>query len=371
MRAGTELDVFLPVLHPVQYCNIGGNAEIAGDIEHPELASGVCELAFQIADVGIVKLVEIHFRHSEPVVPPDCVGIALYQFEEALHNSFLARIACCAAVGIRGVRVGAPVEKIQSTGRKISETVVAQRPDRRPFKLGRLIKPGRIQRNFVGVAAGRVLIRFRLRVAKQQDLVGKDGIAGREIAEPPQHPDLVALINAGIALDRLHQRAGFALLGSAALAEAATAQCRPEFVDILGWRREIMRCIETGIHRQMGFHPLKPGDHASQRAHMLPESVNCGPRRDAAVSTAGHHQLGAGAKFDRRRGAPRISQLLAATGRTLRAVRHVVLRHRRAQQIKTDNVIAQFGAKASCDGFGDFHGGKLYAALSEGIASQR
>src|SRR5665647_17404 len=35
VRAGAELDVFLSVLHPVQYRHIGGKAEVAGDVEHP------------------------------------------------------------------------------------------------------------------------------------------------------------------------------------------------------------------------------------------------------------------------------------------------------------------------------------------------
>ena len=36
MRAGTELDVLVAVLHPVHDRHVGGNAEIAGDVEHPE-----------------------------------------------------------------------------------------------------------------------------------------------------------------------------------------------------------------------------------------------------------------------------------------------------------------------------------------------
>src|SRR5258706_15429254 len=35
VRARTELDIFLSVLHPVQYRHISRNAEIAGDVEHP------------------------------------------------------------------------------------------------------------------------------------------------------------------------------------------------------------------------------------------------------------------------------------------------------------------------------------------------
>jgi hypothetical protein len=87
---------------------------------------------------------------------------------------------------------------------------------------------------------------------------GRNGFARREIREPPRHSDLVALKNPGIALDRLHQRAGFALLGRAALAEAAAAQSGPELIDRLGRRRKIVRGVIVGVHGQIGFDPLKP-----------------------------------------------------------------------------------------------------------------
>ena len=138
-----------------------------------------------------------------------------------------------------------------------------------------------------------------LRVAEQQDVVGRNGIARRKIREPPRHPDFVALKNSRIALDRLHQRAGFSLLGSGALAEAAAGQSRPELVDVLGRRREIVRRIEVGVQRQIGFDPLEPRDHAGEGAHMLAEACHRGPRRHGPVSAAGHDQLGAGAKLDR------------------------------------------------------------------------
>jgi len=48
-------------------------------------------------------------------------------------------------------------------------------------------------------------------------------------------PDLVALINPGIALDRLHERAGFTLFGGAALAEAAPlSPARSSSIDSAG-----------------------------------------------------------------------------------------------------------------------------------------
>ena len=120
---------------------------------------------------------------------------------------------------------------------------------------------------------------------------GKNGIARREIREPPPHPDFVALKNPGIALDRLHERAGFALLGSAALAEAAAAQSRLELVDRLGAGGEIVRGEVVGVHGQVGVDPLEPRHHAGERAHVLAETRDRGPRRNGPVPPAGHDQL--------------------------------------------------------------------------------
>src|SRR5882724_11538142 len=113
MRAGAELDVFMSVLHPVQYRHISGNAEVAGDVEHPKPASGVGELALQIANVGIVELAEVNLGPLRSIVPPDGVGVSLDQFQKTLNDGFLACVACGAAVGIRVVGVGAAVEKVQ------------------------------------------------------------------------------------------------------------------------------------------------------------------------------------------------------------------------------------------------------------------
>ncbi len=113
------------------------------------------------------------------------------------------------------------------------------------------------------------MVGARLRFAEQQHVVGEDGLARREIGEPPRDPDFVALENAGIALDRFHQRAGFGLLGGRALAEAAAAQPRPELIDVLGRRGEIVLGEEVGVHRQIGFDPLELGHDAGERADML------------------------------------------------------------------------------------------------------
>ena len=163
-------------------------------------------------------------------------------------------------------------------------------------------------------AGRRRLVSPVLRVAEQQDLVRKNGIARREIREPPCHSDLVALKNPGITLDRLHERAGFTLLGSAALAEAAAAQSRPELIDRLGRRRKIVRGIVVGVQGQIGFDPFETRDHAGEGAHVLAETRNRGPRRNGPVSAARHDQLAAGAKLDRHRRTARVAQLLAAAG---------------------------------------------------------
>ena len=198
-----------------------------------------------------------------------------------------------------------------------------------------------------------------------------NGVAWREIREPPRHSDFVALENSGIALDRLHQRAGFALFGSAALAEAAAAQSCLELVDRLGAGGEIVRGEVVGVHGQVGFDPLETRDHAGERAHVLAEARNRGPRRNRPVSPACHDQLAAGAKLDRRRRAAGVPQFLAAAGRTLRAGRHVMLHDGRAQQVEADDVIAQVRAKVGGDRFRDLDGRKLDGVLPEHAAGER
>ena len=115
MRARTELDKFLRVFHPVRYGHKARNPEIAGDVEHPEAASGFGKLDFQITDVGFIELAEIHFRPLQSIVPPDRVCIPFHQLEEPLNDCLPERVAGRAAVGIRMDMVGgrrAPVEKI-------------------------------------------------------------------------------------------------------------------------------------------------------------------------------------------------------------------------------------------------------------------
>src|SRR5437868_15020402 len=91
---------------------------------------------------------------------------------------------------------------------------------------------------------------LKLRFAEKLDVIGVKGVAGSEIGKAARRPDLVTLENARIALDRLHQRAGLALLGRGALAEAAAAQSGPELIDALGRPREIVVGEKIGVHRR-------------------------------------------------------------------------------------------------------------------------
>ena len=118
---------------------------------------------------------------------------------------------------------------------------------------------------------GRLFARAVLLVAEQQDIVGNNGFAWREIGKALPCPDLVTLEDSGIALDRLHQRAGFALFGGAALAETASAQSRPELIDALRWRGEIVLGVKVGVHGQIDLDPLQPGHHAGEGTDMLAE----------------------------------------------------------------------------------------------------
>src|SRR5262249_26526022 len=128
-----------------------------------------------------------------------------------------------------------------------------------------------------------------------------------------------ALKDSGVTLDRLHERAGFALLGGAALAKAATAQSGLEVVNGFGEPREIVRGKVIGVQGQVGFDPFEPRDYAGNRADVLAETGNSGPGRNGPISPAGHDELAARAKLDRHRGTAGVAQLLAAAGRTLRA----------------------------------------------------
>ena len=95
-----------------------------------------------------------------------------------------------------------------------------------------------------------------LRIAEQPDVVRKDGITCREIRKPTRHSDLVALKTPGITLNRLHKRAGFPLVGSAALAEAAAAQSCLKLTDRVGTSGKIVGGKVVGVQWQVGFDPF-------------------------------------------------------------------------------------------------------------------
>src|SRR5215475_5877753 len=175
---------------------------------------------------------------------------------------------------------------------------------------------------------------LKLRFAEKLDVIGKKGVAGREIGEAALRPDLVALEDTRVALDRLHERTGLALFGRGALAEAAAAQSGPELVDVKGWRREIVVSEKTGVQRQIGLDPLESRNNARQRTNVFAEARDSGSRGHGAVAAAGHDELSAFRNLDRRRRAARILHFLAAAGRTLRAPRDVVFGDNSASQVE-------------------------------------
>ena len=282
-----------------------------------------------------------------------------------MDDRFLAGVAGRATVGIG---VSAAVEEIEQAGRQVPEFLVAQRPHRRPFDL--LVAIDGIGDRLRAVLR-RLMARRELRLAVKLHVVGEDGVALGEIGEAFGHPDLVALENAGIALDRLHQRAGFGLFGGRALAEAAAAQARAELVDVRGRRREIMLGDEIGVERQLAVHLLELGDHAGQRRDMLAVARDGGARRHRAVAAAGHDQPCAGADLDRLRLALRVPQLLVAAGRALRPVRHEVLGDGRTHQVEACDVIAQIGAEAGGDRLRDLDRSELDRGLPERALRER
>ena len=284
-----------------------------------------------------------------------------------MNDRFLEGVAGRAAVGIGIDLIGPAMEEIQQSGGQIPELPVAQGPHRRPFDLGRSIERGRhLQLHHFG----RRRLIPELRVAEQHDFVRINGVARREIREPSRRPDLVTLKYSRIALDRLHERAGFPLLRRASLAEAAATQPHPELVERPCRRRKIMSGIVIGVHGHIGVDPFEPRHHASEGAHVLAETCHRRPRRNRPVTPAGHHQLGARTELDRYRRSLRITQLLAAAGRTLWARRHVMPHDGRARQIEADHVILQVGAKVGGDRFRDLDSGELETTLSDRAAGE-
>src|SRR3954447_7212960 len=112
MRARTKLDILLSVLHPVHDRYVGGNAEVAGDIEDPKLSTGVRKLCFDILNVRVLEVTQVDFRPTKAIVPPDRIRVAFHQFEETLHDGFLARVTCRATIGIRVESGRTAVEEI-------------------------------------------------------------------------------------------------------------------------------------------------------------------------------------------------------------------------------------------------------------------
>src|SRR5262249_26053797 len=82
-------------------------------------------------------------------------------------------------------------------------------------------------------------------------------------------------------------------------------------------------------------------------------------------------QIGASRKRDRHWRAARIAQLFLTAARTLRSGSHAMLGNCRPQEIETENVIAQIGAKVAGNSFGNLKRRELDPGLSEGSVGER
>src|SRR5215475_6292964 len=123
MRAGAEFDILVAVFHPVHDRNVGGHAEITGYVEHPDPPSGIGKLDSHVTDIGVIELAEIDFRTTQAVVPPNRIGIAFDELQEALDDGLLSRVAGRAAIGIS---MKVPVKEIQQTRRQKTEAPITQ-----------------------------------------------------------------------------------------------------------------------------------------------------------------------------------------------------------------------------------------------------
>ena len=61
-------------------------------------------------------------------------------------------------------------------------------------------------------------------------------------------------------------------------------QSGPELIDSRGRHRKIVRGKVVGVQGQVSFDPFEARDDACERAHVFPETCNCGPRRNGSVS---------------------------------------------------------------------------------------
>src|SRR5262249_3862355 len=137
MRAGRERDPFARTFLPVQDGDDDRNAKIARHIQDLQAASHGDKLSAQIANVTVSELIDVDPGAAQAIVPPNRARIAFDEFEEALNDGLLQRVAgsASARVGCQPRLAGGIVKKIKEAGRKVLEALVAQRPDRRPFGL--------------------------------------------------------------------------------------------------------------------------------------------------------------------------------------------------------------------------------------------
>ena len=210
-----------------------------------------------------------------------------------------------------------------------------------------------------------------MRIAEQQNVVGRDRFAGREIREAAQRSDLVALENSAIAFDGFHQGAGFALFSYAPLAVAIPAEPGLKGVDGLGTRGKIVSCDEAGVERLLALDPLEMRNDSGQRAHMLAIAGDRIARRHRSVAAARDDDPAAGAQLYGRGRSARIAQFGAPAAWALRPRRRIMPGDCRAHHVEAHNMLMQVGAEGAGDGLADLGRGEADAAAAKRSGAER
>src|SRR5262249_17542549 len=80
VRTGTELDEIPATFLRLRHRDVTWDAEVMGDVEHPQPATGFGKLGLQLAHIGVVDGAEVEFAPLQWIVPPHRVRITPHQF---------------------------------------------------------------------------------------------------------------------------------------------------------------------------------------------------------------------------------------------------------------------------------------------------
>ena len=361
MGAGGVKDVLGVSVGAPRHRDEDGNAQVAGDVQDPQFPVARAVMVRRARQPRVVETVEIDLGQGDPVIPPAGEGVALDQFEKALEDRLLQRVAGRAAVRVRRAIDGFAVERrgvIQHRCRQPSAAPGRQGPHRRPVDLG------------VGVEALRDVVEphppgvdlvgaFVLPVAEILDGVGVDRLAVGKIREAGAAADLVAVEDSGIALDRLAQRARLGLFGRGALARTPGPQTVAQHMHAVALQGEIAarppdmepRVGLVADARQFGHDAAYGVDQMAEFAHRLRR-----PRRTQAAAVADGIRVRPEAQR-RRRAVGTMEAFLPADG-ALRTPHRLVAGGVKAEGIERADVVAKHRRVAQDDPPGDLDGGE-------------